>query len=208
MKKGQNKQTEDATLRRRAEARWVEKRKDQPAMARSHKTAVETERLVQELQIHQIELELQNEELKQARDEAEAERERYLDLYDFAPVGYFTVGADGVIRQLNLTGARLLGLERSALLNRRFCHFVSETDVATCNAFLKKVFESREKESCTISLGRAGQQRFHVQIEAAASRDGRECRAVLLDMTERKKAEDELQKLHEELEQRIAERTA
>ncbi len=76
-------------------------------------TAVEMQRLVQELQIHQIELEMQNEELKQARDEAEAERERYLDLYDFAPVGYFTLDRDGVIRQMNLTGARLLGLERS-----------------------------------------------------------------------------------------------
>ncbi len=93
-------------------------------------TAAEMQRLIQELQIHQIELEMQNEELKQARDEAEAERERYLDLYDFAPVGYFTLGADGAIRQVNLAGARLLGLERSALLNRRFCHFVSEADVA------------------------------------------------------------------------------
>jgi PAS domain S-box-containing protein len=96
-------------------------------------------RLVQELQIHQVELELQNEELKKARDEAEAERERYLDLYDFAPVGYFALDPEGVIRQVNLAGARLLGLERSLLLNRRFGKFVSPADLPVFNAFLKKV---------------------------------------------------------------------
>ena len=141
-KEQEHAQTDGHTdLRRRAEDKLVEKGKGRGGAAGDRKTAVETRRLVQELQIHQIELEMQNEELKQARDEAEAERERYLDLYDFAPVGYFTLDPDGVIRQVNLTGARLLGLERSRLLNRRFCHFVSEADVAAFNAFLKRVFE-------------------------------------------------------------------
>ena len=208
MKEEQDRPADRDALRRRAEARLIEKRKSKEVAAGERMTAAEKQRLIQELQIHQIELEMQNEELKQSRDEAEAERERYLDLYDFAPVGYFTLGADGVIRQVNLAGARLLGLERSALVNRRFCHFVSEADVPACEAFLKKVFESREKENCTVSLGRTGRRRFHVQIEATASSNGRECRAAVLDVTERKKAEDELRKLHEELEQRVVERTA
>ena len=122
------KQTDNADLRRRAEDRLVEKGKGRREAAGDRKTTVEMQRLVQELQIHQIELEMQNEELKKARDEAEAERERYLDLYDFAPVGYFTLDRDGVIRQVNLAGARLLGLERSLLLNRRFGQFVSPAD--------------------------------------------------------------------------------
>ncbi len=128
MKKEQDSPADGADLRRRAEDRLLEKGKGPQEAAGDQMTAVEMQRLVQELQIHQIELEMQNEELKQARDEAEAERERYLDLYDFAPVGYFTLDRDGVIRQVNLTGARLLGLERSRLLNRRFGHFVSQAD--------------------------------------------------------------------------------
>ena len=208
VKKEQERPADSGALRRRAEARLIEKRKSQGQAAGERMTAAEKQRLVQELQIHQIELEMQNEELKKSRDEAETERERYLDLYDFAPVGYFTLGADGFLREVNLTGARLLGQERSKLLNSRFSHYVSGADIAAFEAFLKKVFESREKESCTISLGRTGQQRVHVQVEATAGRDGRECRAVVLDVTERKKAEEELRKLHEELEQRVVERTA
>ena len=71
--------------------------------------AIEAHRLVHELKVHQIELELQNEELKRARDDVEEALARYTDLYELAPVGYLTLGQDGVIQQTNLTGARLLG---------------------------------------------------------------------------------------------------
>ncbi|MHB9098688.1 MAG: sensor histidine kinase, partial [Syntrophales bacterium] len=204
MKKGQDRQTDGEALRRRAEARLIEKRKGRREEAEDQTTAPEMKRLVQELQIHQIELEMQNEELKRARDEAEAERERYLDLYDFAPVGYLTLDVNGVIRQMNLTGARLLGGDRSRLLNRRFGHFVSEADGPAFDAFLKKVFENRCKESCAVSLGREGHQRSHVYIEATVTGDGRECRTAILDWTERKKAQDEVRRLHKELEVRSA----
>jgi PAS domain S-box-containing protein len=208
MKKEQDKQTDGAGLRRRAEAKLIEKRKGWGEAAGDRMTAMEMQRLVQELQIHQIELEMQNEELTRARNEAEAERERYLDLYDFAPVGYVSLDSDGVIRQVNLTGARLLGVERSRLLNRRFGDFVSEDNGPTFNAFLKKVFKDRVKESCAVSLSQKGCQHLHVHIEASVNGDGRECRAAVLDMTERKKAEDEVRKLHGELEQRSAEHIA
>ena len=115
-----------AELRRRAEARLSEKQKSQRSPAGAERTAHDTQRLVQELQIHQIELEIQNEQLEQARAETEAALERYTDLYEFAPSGYFTLDRDGTIRQVNLTGSALLGVDRSRLVNRRFGLFVAE----------------------------------------------------------------------------------
>ncbi len=201
MKKSQDKPADAAELRRRAEERL----KRQLSARGGPKTAAETARFLHELEVHQIELEMQNEELTRARDEAEAERERYLDLYDFAPVGYLTLDVNGVIRQANLTAARLLGGERSRLLNRRFGPFVSEADGPVFHAFLKKVFENRGKESCAVSLSQEGNQGPHVHIEAVITGDGRECRVAVLDWTERKKAQDEVRRLQKELDERSSE---
>ncbi len=115
MKKGQDKPAGAAELRRRAEARFKEKQSSQRSEVGDQSTAEETQRLVHELEVHQIQLEMQNEELLQARAEVEAILAQYTDLYDFAPVGYFTLERDGAIRRVNLTGARLLGVERSGL---------------------------------------------------------------------------------------------
>ena len=86
----------------------------------------DTRRLVHELQVHQIELEMQNEELMQTRAELEAALRQYTDLYDFAPVGYFTLARDGTILQVNLAGANLLGVERGTLIKQRFGVFVAD----------------------------------------------------------------------------------
>ena len=108
MKKDRNTSADATELRRRAEARLrAAKTEGTPA-----RTEAEAQRLVHELQVHQIELEMQNQELRESRAEVEAGLERYTELYDFAPVGYLTLGRDGAIRQVNLTGARLLGVER------------------------------------------------------------------------------------------------
>ena len=136
---------------------------ERPAAKARHRRGHEadTQRLVHELQVHQIELEMQNEELRRARAELEAGLERYTDLYDFAPVGYLTLDRDGAIRQVNLTGARLLGLERARLVGRRFGVFVGEPDRAGFNTFLERVFESQAQEVCEVALlnkekGRSG----------------------------------------------------
>src|ERR1700721_168377 len=93
--------SDPAELRRQAEARLSEKQKSQRFEAEAERTTHDTQRLVQELQIHQIELEMQNEQLEQARGETEAALELYTGLYEFAPVGYFSLARDGVIRQVN-----------------------------------------------------------------------------------------------------------
>jgi len=179
-----------AELRRRAEERLRENQRSQMSEIGDRSTAEETQRLVHELQVHQIQLEMQNEELLQARAEVEAILGQYTDLYDFAPVGYFTLGRDGAIRRVNLTGARLLGVERSGLVNRRFGLFVSADSRPAFNAFLKRVFESQAKETCELALRKEPNDPLWAHIEAAASQDGQASCAAVLDITERKRAEE------------------
>jgi two-component system, cell cycle sensor histidine kinase and response regulator CckA len=174
-----------AELRRRAEVRL---RKQQPETGQAQ-TEADTQRLVHELQVHQIELEMQNEELQKARGEMEAALEKYSDLYDFAPVGYLTLDREGTIRGSNLASASLLGTARSWLVNRRFGLCVAAADRPAFDAFLMRVFESQAKELCEVTLLNEGRPPVEVRIEAVAAASGRECRAVLEDITERKRAE-------------------
>ena len=96
--------------------------------------------MLHELEVHQIELELQNAELQKARNELELALERYTDLYDFAPVGYCSIDESGLILEANLTGAVLLGVERSRLINRRWLPLVAPASRPVFLAFLKSVF--------------------------------------------------------------------
>ena len=194
MKKTLDQHTAASDLRKRAKSRLGEKRKSQQVGTEEGKTNDEPQRLIQELQIHQIELEIQNEELSRTRQEAEIGRERYADLYDFAPVGYFTLDSGGIIRQANLAGAGLLGVERSRLINVRFGQFVSDADRPIFDALLNNVFTSRIKDACDVSLNKEGSHQSYIQIEANVTEDGRECRIAVLDIGERRKAEEELQR--------------
>jgi PAS domain S-box-containing protein len=188
MKKDRHTSANAAELRRRAESRLrAATTKDTPG-----RTEADTLRLVHELRVHQIELEMQNEELLQSRAEAEAGLERYTELYDFAPVGYLILGRDGAIRQINLTGSRFLGVERARLVGGRFGVFVGGPDSAGFKAFLEKVFAIHEKEVCEVALLRDGAGPLNVHITATVSQDGQECRIVMVDITERKRTEEAL----------------
>jgi PAS domain S-box-containing protein len=204
MKKGNNPSADDAELRLRAEARL----RATATTSVPARTAAETQRLVHELQVDRIELEIQNEELRQSRAEVEAGLERYTDLYDFAPVGYFTLGCEGAIRQVNLTGAHLLGVERARLPGRLLGLFVREPDRVVFNAFLEKAVAGREKEVCEVALLEKEKGPLAVQITAEVSRDGQECRVMMADITERRQALEQLRRAHAEVERRVVERTA
>jgi two-component system, cell cycle sensor histidine kinase and response regulator CckA len=141
------------------------------------------------LEVHQIELEMQNAELLGARSELEAALEKYTDLYDFAPVGYLTLAAAGIIHQANLTGASLLGLERSRLVNWRFELFVVPADRATWKEFLERVFASKTPQACEVSLLTEGRPPLEVRLEALATASGSECRVVMTDITPQRQAE-------------------
>jgi PAS domain S-box-containing protein len=189
MKKNQDQPADAAELRGRAEARLSEKQKSQRSEAGDQRTAEDTARLVHKLQVHQIELEMQNEELKQARAKADELLAHYTDLYDFAPAGYLTLDREGAIRLVNLPSVQMLGIERSRLVKRRFGQFVAESDRRAFSDFLQKVFASEAKERCEVTLPREGLQPLVVQIKGTRSADGQECRAMLLDITERRAAE-------------------
>jgi signal transduction histidine kinase len=168
----------------------------------------ETWRLLQELQVHQLELEMQNVELQQARDEVESVLRNYTDLYDFAPVGYVTLSQSGEIRAANLTTAALLDREHSQILGRNFGLFVAKEGQALFVAFLGKVFSSQGKESCEVTLTTVGSVPLFVQIEAVVTVSGLECRAVLIDISGRRQMEEKIGILHADLETHAAELAA
>jgi PAS domain S-box-containing protein len=174
-------------LRRRAEERFDVRRAD--ASAGDPHMAPETRRLLHELQVHQIELELQNEELERSRSEVEEGLARFTDLYEFAPVGYLTLSREGEIRQANLTGARLLGLERSRLVGKRLAILVDADSRPTFNTFLAKVFETGSKETCEVVVRPELASPFAVEFSATSTAGGQECRIVATDITARKRSE-------------------
>ena len=201
MKKKQNPPADAAKLRRRAEKRLQTREQTPQSAMRNPQSA---QRLVHELEVHQIELEMQNDELRRARARAEALLAQYTELYDFAPTGYFSLARDGTILAVNLTGVRLLGLERARLLKRRFTLLVSEADRPVFNAFLAKTFAGKDREGCEVALLRAEAAPLFVHVEAVVSAGRRECRAAVLDVTRHHQAEAERERLVQELEAALA----
>lgn len=176
-------------LYRRAEAELRKRRKNQTSKAAVAESQADPQRLLHELQVHQIELEMQNTELRHARDHLEVTLENYTDLYDFAPAGYFTLTDDGRIQQTNLTGAHLVGSERAQLVNQPFARLVSPKERPAFYAFLNQVFSDQTKRTGDFELALPGGPLVAVNIEAQRLPNGLECRAVVMDITDRKQAE-------------------
>ncbi len=181
--------TDAADLRRRAQARL----QSQTPPPKVRGSTEELQRLVQELQVHQIELEMQNEALEESHARLEASAARYTDLYDFAPVSYFTLGIHGKIIQSNLAGARMLGLDRSRLLDHRFDAFVASADLPAFRTLLTRAFATQSPETIELRLAINDKSPVAVLLQACVSEDGRESRLVLTDITERKRAECQIE---------------
>jgi len=174
-----------ATLRQRAEAR-LQQTEAAPLSAPSRNA----EQLLHELQVHQIELEMHNEELRLAYDAADALRSRYADIYDFAPVGYVTIDPAGTILDLNLAGAILLGIKRSQKTRERFAASVKTEDLPRFKLFVETALSARNKEICEITLRPTGQRpETMVRIEAVHDEAEQECRMVVIDISAEKLAE-------------------
>ena len=150
-------------------------------------------RLLHELQVHKIELEMQNEELRRAYAEAEEQRKRSADIYDFAPMGYFTLDPLTTIVDLNLAGASLLNIERAQKSRHRFAAFVTPDYQPIFKRFVEEVLNAEGKRICEIALTAVGQRPTGlVRIEAVADESGRECRMVVIDIYTERLAEKAL----------------
>src|SRR5215831_15726106 len=149
-------------LRRRAE----EKLRTEPAeLERIGSQSQEVKELLHELQVHQIELELQNEELRRAQLELAASHERYFDLYDLAPVGYLTINETGLIQEANLTAANLLGVERSRLIKQPAARFIIKDDQNIYYRHRKEVLETRKPQVADLRMIRKGNP-FWTRLES------------------------------------------
>jgi PAS domain S-box-containing protein len=206
--KTQAKQADD--LRKRAQEIAREKAAGMPENLKAL-SPEDAHLLLHELRVHQIELEMQNEELRRTQSELEASRIRYFDLYDLAPVGYFTISEQGLILEGNLTAAGLLGVSRSALVKRRLTAFVLPEDQDIYYRHRKQLFETGAPQVCEFRMLRAKATPFWARMAATTAQDADGapvCRVVVSDITDRKRAEEEIRVLNEELEQRVIDRTS
>jgi len=135
----------------------------------------DVKRLLHELQVHQIELEMQNEELHRANQSTEEALKKYTMLYDFAPMGYFTLEPDGMISDMNFTGAEILGDKRINLVNINFGFFVEPDSKTEFNNFMRSVYKSNSKECCELMLVSAEKNTCPVYIEGVVTGDDRKC---------------------------------
>ncbi|MDD2734235.1 MAG: PAS domain S-box protein [Desulfuromonadaceae bacterium] len=203
MKKTDRSPPIDGSLRKRAEERVNES----VPVANTSISAVDEQKLLHELQVHQIELELQNDELLLAHAEAKAALEQYQELYDYAPVGYFSLDHDGSIRKANLTGAVMLKIERSHLIDRRLQLFLTSDTRGVFTDFLERVFQTTTRQKCEVALHLEGGQPVFIRIDAEAPEGGRLCFAAVTDITERSQLSQKLQNAHDKLEETVHERT-
>lgn len=158
----------------------------------------EVQKIFHELRVHQIELEMQNEELRRTQHELEISRRRYFDLYDLAPVGYLTLNEQGLIKEVNLATATLLGTERNKLLEHPFSSFIFPDDQDLYYLHRKKLQQTHELQDWKIHLSRSDGSPLWVRMLLAPLRNG-EYRMTIVDATERKQAEKALRESFERL---------
>jgi chemotaxis family two-component system sensor kinase Cph1 len=143
------------------------------------------EKLLHELQVCQIELEIQNEELLRSQLGLEQSRDRYADLYDFSPVGYLSLSREGSIIEINLTGTKFLGVDRNKLLGRRFVSFIAPEDSDRWHLHLLSVLGQDGQQSCELAIKRGDGSVFHARLDCLKTNYTNEfsIRIALADLT-------------------------
>ena len=192
--------TDSAKLRRLAE-KALEETADNEDF--SEKTPEDIASLVHELRVHQIELEMQNEELRRIQGELEKTRDKYSHLYDFAPTGYFTLSEKGIIEEANLTISSMLGIDRSALIGKPFTHFVLKDDQDIYYKKKQRLMETEAPQICELRFAKTDGEPFYARLECMIlnnkGADLREIRAAVSDITESKRAEKDRDNLQAKL---------
>lgn len=170
---------------------------NQDAETGDMKREEDKQHLLRELQVRRIALERRNEELQNSRAELEKLKDRYYDFYNFSPVGFVSLEQNGVIIQINLAGASMLESEQDRLAGARFELFIDSADRPVFHTFLQQIFATGSRQTCDVALERKDGPAVFVQIDGALSPDRQACRAVVTDVTFRKRAEDALRETEE-----------
>lgn len=164
---------------------------------------IDRDKLLTELSVYHIELEMQNEQLRETQIELQKLNTKYSDLFDFAPLGYFVMDKKGFIREVNLTACNMLGLARRSLIKSTLFKYVYENDYKILYLHLQKVFAGDEREECQVKLKKKDNSFFHAQLISEQVKDGDNidirCRTAMIDITQRINDENILAELSEEL---------
>ena len=161
-------------------------------------SGTDVQKLVHELSVYQIELEMQNEELRTSREHLEESRTEYAELYDLAPLGYLTFDTTGLITRANLTACGLLGIERSLFVKKPFTLFVHPESQDTFYFHIRKVLETTARQTCQLVLKRNGGSLFDAQLESIAVQGNGQpvVNVIVTDITERTRLEAQLRQSH------------
>lgn len=189
MKKQKNTASESSSLRENAEKQFSLKN----SLKSSSRSEASTVKLIHELEVYHIELELQNEELLLAEGNLKNALEKYRTLYDFAPMGYFSVSRDGIIQELNLSGAIMLGGDRSKLINLNIKQFLEHGYLPVFNQFVETVFESKANDACKVKLLRKENLQNRVLlINGVVDGNSNNCLITAMDVTENSRLQERL----------------
>lgn len=195
MKKQTPKYTKTQLLRQKAEDLYKIKNQDPDA----NSNEFDVIKLNHELSVHQIELEIQNEELIKAKENlevaVEVAVEKYIELYDFAPTGYLNLSKQGIIIGLNHSASKMLGKERQLLIKNLFGTFITDETKQYYYRFLKEIFSSPGDQTCEVTLFRNGNPPIHAYLVGHVAKDYRSCNVSMIDITARKDAEREKNEL-------------
>ncbi|MEI7672383.1 MAG: ATP-binding protein, partial [Deltaproteobacteria bacterium] len=223
MTKKETHREQSTELRRKAEEIAHERAARSPGNVKAM-TSAETRQTLHELRVHQIELDMQNEALRQTSRELEALRARYFELYNLTPAGYVTLSEKGLIIEANLTAATLLGVTRNVLIKKRLAQFIHEEDQDIYYRTRKQLSETAGSQACELRMIKKDGTEFFAGLLATidqnpstdsprlrsgqAEKAGKPINRILIsDITERKRLEEALQRAHDHLELRVEERT-
>ena len=193
--KNQDTKSKAAILREKAE----ESLKKKFSKRNENTSEFDTQKLFHELEVHQIELEMQNEELMLARTAAEEAAEKYTEIFDFSPLGYFVLNKEGIITELNLSGAEMIGKDRSNLKNSIFSLFISSDTKSIFKNYLEGSFKSNDRKSCEIMITPEKYLPRNIHLLGTGLENGSQCLINALDITERVQAEKILSDKSKEL---------
>lgn len=198
MKTDTSSSTESSALRQQAE----ELQKKRGLIPDYPTSTAEWQRILHELSVYQIELEIQNEQLQSSFDAIQKAQRRYADLYDFAPVGYLTLAEDSTITEVNLTAARILSVDRSRLSGIRFGNLIAPADRLVFNSMMDRIFLSRGHEHCDVMVVKSvsekpGSLQRTFRLDGIISESLQECHLTLTDVTDIRVAVEELKRKEE-----------